>query len=523
MFAFGSTHSPVAQNYPTYKATVFDTSTTGYYFTCPIRVGPNPTGIRPTHTILDENGHLVYYRKFPPNVNSGDFRLNPNGLISYTVQAQFFFMDSTFTVVGSAVCQNGISQDGHDARLLPNGHYLMMGFENIPMDLSSYHLFNQNGSPGSSNAMVKSGVIQELDAAKNVVFEWHAADHYEFGDVDETWLNSPVNVDWTHFNAVELDTDGNLLISVRHFNEITKVNRLDGSVMWRLGGKKNQFNFLNDPDKFFAQHDCRRISNGNITLFDNGTDEPPFHPAGAKEYELDESALTARLVWNYVESENSYSRALGNAQRHDNGNTLLNYGMITNANLVFNVVDSAGNKVFELSFDDTLTAYRSYHYAALPWQLNRPKISCYQSGSNFFLDAGSGHNSYLWSTGATTQTIPVAAADTFFVYVPKGQGLISSEFFVLSNPANPCGTSPTEEPGDVVPLSVTPNPAMDRVTIMLPQEETGVLELFDLVGKRVMALRVTIPSHELDMDISSLPKGLFLLRFNGRCGKIVKE
>ncbi len=519
-FAIFCTAQLAAQNYPPFQAKIFDTTNAGYYFTCPIKVGPNPTGIRATHTILDHNGHLVYYRRFPANVNSGDFRLQPNGLISFSVQGRFFFMDSTFTVVDSAFCQNGIFQDGHDVQLLPNGHYLLMGFENVPMDLSAYPFFN--GNPGSPNASVKSGVIQELDADKNVVFEWHCADHYDFADVDPNTLNNPVNVDWTHLNAVEQDADGNLLISVRHFHEITKINRLDGSIMWRLGGKKNQFNFLNDADMFLAQHDCRRIANGNLTLFDNGGNSLPFHPAAGKEYRLDESAMTAELVWSYVENGNSYSRAMGSTQRLANGNTLINYGIFPDANIVFNVVDTAGNKVFELGFDDTLTAYRSYHYASLPWQLKRPKISCYESNGNFFLDAGSGHGSYLWSSGETSQTIQVTAADTFFVYVPRGPGFISSELFVVGNPNNPCETTSAGEMAVLKTFSVFPNPATGYVTVRLPEAETGVLELTDMAGRKMMSMRVAAPAHELNLDVSGLPPGVYLVRLNGYCGKVVR-
>ena len=36
------------------------------------------------------------------------------------------------------------------------------------------------------------------------------------------------------------------------------------------------------------------------------------------------------------------------------------------------------------------------------------------------LDAGSGHTNYLWSTGATTQTIDVTTAGTYSVTVGNG-------------------------------------------------------------------------------------------------------
>ncbi len=63
---------------------------------------------------------------------------------------------------------------------------------------------------------------------------------------------------------------GIILLSFRHLNEVTKIDSSSGEIIWRLGGKQNQFTFLGDTMPFSAQHDARRIANGNLTLFDNG-------------------------------------------------------------------------------------------------------------------------------------------------------------------------------------------------------------------------------------------------------------
>ena len=89
-------------------------------------------------------------------------------------------MDSTFTIVDSVRIKNGFIQDGHDMQILPNGHFLLLGWENITMDLSSYAIFNNNGTVGSANATVRCGIVQEQDANKNVVFEWHSKDYFNF-------------------------------------------------------------------------------------------------------------------------------------------------------------------------------------------------------------------------------------------------------------------------------------------------------------------------------------------------------
>ena len=44
-----------------------------------------------------------------------------------------------------------------------------------------------------------------------------------------------------HGNAIDLDVDRNVIVSFRSLEEITKINVVTGAVMWRMGGRANQF------------------------------------------------------------------------------------------------------------------------------------------------------------------------------------------------------------------------------------------------------------------------------------------
>lgn len=519
-------NSASGQDYPPFNATVYDTSSSGYYFLVPWKIGLNPNGINSTQMILDKNGRVVYYKVFPGNMNPGSFTLQPNGLMSYSYQGNFYFMDSSFTILDSVYCKNGITTDGHDMVVLPNGHFLILGTKSIQMNLSMYYMFNNNGTPGSSNATLKYNVIQELDANKNVVFEWHAKDYFAFDDVDEAFLKGPAIVDWTHCNALELDTDGNILLSTRHFNEITKISRTDSSIIWRLGGKKNQFNFLNDPQMFKGQHDIRRIANGNITLFDNGNGPAgnPFHPATAKEYLLDEILLTADLTWSYIENPLSYSPAMGNTQRLPNGNTLVNFGLFNNSAVMFSSVKNNGQKVFDITFNDTLLSYRSFNYPVLPWSLNRPAITCYQSGSQYYLDAGSGYAGYKWSNGATTQSITVTSTGTFNVFVPTGTGgFLSSDYYEVTSLTNPCNLSAVSSLTDI-PFSIYPNPVSGALHFTLSKEilHPVTVEIFNVLGLRVFSSALNLNQSHAVIPVSELQPGIYFLSINGLRKKFIK-
>jgi hypothetical protein len=521
------TQSAFAQSIPQYNIVRGDMSgSTGYYFLNAFSVSNVSYGYR--NIIMDKNGEIVYIKTSAP---AGiDFKVHPNKKISYVhavignpAELKFIIMDSTFFVKDTIQCKNGALTDAHELLILPNGHYLLFGFVNRVMNLSSYYWFNGNGSPGSSTANVKCGIIQELDENKNLVFSWNSADHYLFGDVQQEWLFSPTNVDWTHFNAIEVDTDGNLLISVRHFSEITKINRQTGAIMWRFGGKRNQFAFSNDPfSGFYGQHDIRRIPGGNITLFDNGRAGNPVHPARGLEYNINEVNLTTNLVWSDSYSPNSISNFMGSTRRLSTGSSVIGWGSLNNSNSVFTVVKPNGENVMDVRSSDDLISYRVINFPSLPWQINRPVITCRDSAGSYYLDAPSGHASYLWSTGATGRSVQLTAADTYYVYVPYGQGgYVSSERVIITNLANPCqqfigiGNISENVPQNFILEQNYPNPfnPVTKIKFAVPSGNSrSVLKIFDAVGREIETIaggELKPGSYEAEWNASVYPSGIY--------------
>src|SRR5262249_1557432 len=143
-------------------------------------------------------------------------------------------------------------------------------------------------------------------------------------------------VDYVHTNSIEIDTDGNIIASHRHLDQVTKIDLSTGDFIWRLGGVNNEFTFINDSDRFSYQHDCRRLPDGNLTLYDDGNFHVPSK-SFAKEYQLDEANMTATLVWSYshpnVNGIIAYYDATGSVQRLSNGNTFIGWGRRTNSTL----------------------------------------------------------------------------------------------------------------------------------------------------------------------------------------------
>src|SRR5262249_46297832 len=125
---------------------------------------------------------------------------------------------------------------------------------------------------------------------------------------------------------------------------------------------------------FSHQHDVRRIQNGDITVFDNGNLRIP--PASyAEEYFLDEENKTATLVWSYkhpqVNNEDVFTLAAGNVQRLENGNTLINYAIVSEFQSFPSATEVTpnGEIVWEIKFLNTesqVYSYRLYKYLWSP-------------------------------------------------------------------------------------------------------------------------------------------------------------
>lgn len=328
----------------------------GYLFLANFQFVPCPADAH--LLILDNRAEPVFYRRMPDCSRALDFKRQPNGQLTYfsSTTQRFHAMDNTYTEVDTFAAGHGYPTDVHELQILPNNHALLMVYDRQVIDNSAAII--PNGNP---TATVIGLIIQELDAAKDVVFEWRSWDHFLITDTVDTYLNREP-VDYVHGNAIEATMDGNLLISSRHMNEITKIDRQTGAIIWRLGGKNNQFTFVNDDRGFSHQHDIRELPNGNLTLYDNGNLHDPIY-SRALEYKLDETNMTVTLVREHRHTPDAYGNAMGNNQRLANGNVLVGWG--SSGNPAISEFRPNGSTAFELELPSGDFNYRAFRF---PWQ-----------------------------------------------------------------------------------------------------------------------------------------------------------
>lgn len=358
------------------KVLVNDTPEPGYLLLAPnCRVSPRPYGS--FLGVYNVNGGVLRTGRvtnFP-----FEYKVFPDGRLGYSelvvfagasVPAGVYIVDTLLAPQEFVSQSRGYLTTQHDFHMLPNGNMVVLGAEDVTIDMSA---IVPGGHPAAN---VVNAVIQEIDRDGRVVVQWKALDHLPITDSYED-LAAPA-IRFCHNNSLWIDDDGNWIISMRHMSQVIKVNRSTGEVMWKLGGKSNQFTFIGDhpelaPTFFSYQHDARRLPNGNVSIFDNGTQHTPQYSRGV-EYRLDEQAKTATMVWEYRHVPDYYVSIQGGLQTLPNGNRVLGWGSAANDGAPgITEVDSTGRVVFEAAYPKQMFVYRATKYPV--WPTGRPSAT----------------------------------------------------------------------------------------------------------------------------------------------------
>lgn len=330
------------------------------YHNYEITINQNPFGSNLfIHTMGDQPRYIaIIDSQLSPSwfINSGefglDFKVNQNYLTFFNKSNQnWIVLNDKMKEVDTLNCVNGYKADYHDIQLLQNGGYILQAYDSISVNMSEIV------SGGNPNAIVIYLIIQEFDQNKNLIFEWNAWDHLNIADYTNLDLTR-LRLTWMHGNSIEVDQDFHLLVSNRRSSEILKIDRNTGDVLWYLGGPNNDFTINNDSfNGFNKQHDVRRLSNGNILLFDNGNEhQPPI--SRVVEYSVNEINKSINLVWEFYHPEQLLGLAMGSAQRLPNQNTLINWGIVNNNGAIITEVDYDKNIVLEIRYPLGVRCYK---------------------------------------------------------------------------------------------------------------------------------------------------------------------
>lgn len=321
----------------------------GYIFIAP-KEGQTAEGPE----IVDDHGRPVW---FHPGAASTDFRVQSylgKPVLTWCERGVGYIVDTSYKVVATVHAGNGLDLDGHEFALTPQGTALVTIAHGVPYDLSSVG--------GPKDGVVVDSIVQEIDVATGrVLFEWHSLDHVPLGESYLPVNADPDSYDYFHINAVNLDSDGNLLISGRHTWTVYKVDRKTGRILWRLGGKRSDFT-LGPGVRFAWQHNPLPAGADTIRLFDNENNGEPGGRVMAQSrvvwIHLDTASMTATLVKAMAHPAALSVPAQGNAQALDNGDTFVGWGQLGRVS----EFDPQGKLLFDATLPGGNDTYRGYRF-----------------------------------------------------------------------------------------------------------------------------------------------------------------
>jgi Arylsulfotransferase (ASST) len=345
----------------------------GYVFLA-VKRGPGQDGPQ----IVDDRGHVVWYRPAPPHTAVTGFRVQRyrgqpvltwwQGRTRYGHgMGEYVILDRHYREIARVRAGNGYMGDHHEFQLTPRGTAYMSVYAPRRADLRSVG--------GRRDGTIFESIVQEVDVASGrVVWEWHSADHLPVSE-GVTPPKETKPHDYFHVNAVDEDRPGRLLISARNMHAIYEIDKRNGRVLWRLGGRRSDFR-MGPGARFHFQHDAEWRSPNTISLFDNEATPATAEQSRGLVLRLDMRARTARVVRQYTHPDKLLSIAEGNMQTLPNGNVFIGWGPERHVS----ELSHDGRLLFDLVVPPRADSYQAFRF---PWHgepLDRPAIAARRGG-----------------------------------------------------------------------------------------------------------------------------------------------
>ena len=335
----------------------------GYIFVAPKK---DPGGTAPSQDaplIIDGSGEPVWFQPLRDSkADAFDFKVQEykgEAVLTWWVghhggygQGEYVIADHAYNEITRVRAGNGYEGDHHEFLITSEDTAFFTVYSEAPMDLSPFG--------GPVDAMVVDGIAQEVDIETGeVLFEWHSLDHV---GVEESYYRPAPDLkrafDYFHINTIDPYPDGYLTISARRTSTVYKIDRTTGEVVWRLGGKKSDFDMGEGTQTAF-QHDARRHPDKNMTIFDNGTAQD--EQSRGIVVEVDEEAMQATLVREYTHPDKILAVTQGNVQVLPNGNVFVGWGSEPR----LSEFSHEGELIFDAAFPAAVDSYRAFRF---PWK-----------------------------------------------------------------------------------------------------------------------------------------------------------
>ena len=334
--------------------------------------GPGQAGLM----VLQPDGKLRWFLPTPkPPFDLQYQQLNGKPVLTWwegtvttgTGVGEGVIADLNFNEVARIGEVDGLWPDLHELVLTEQGTALMTAYHPVAADLSNVG--------GPKKGYLLGAVAMEVDiATKKLLHRWDSVDHVS---VEETYQKLPKGqgtekapFDYFHINSVSLSPDGELLISGRDTWTLYKVGRASGKVLWRMNGKKSDFE-MGAGSMFYWQHTSRYNGPTKITLFDDGASPAEEVQSRAIILSVDESKMKVTLEKSFVHPARLLAPNQGSIQVLEDGGALVGWG----AQPYFSRFSADGELVLDARFPTNVESYRAFSARFDTQPTDRPAVA----------------------------------------------------------------------------------------------------------------------------------------------------
>ena len=419
----------------------------------------------------------------------------------------------------------------HDAKLMPNGNIIYIGWERISPEKQLEYGRRQSDI---SIPYLWGEFVQEVKPIENsdyeVVWEWHLQDHFvqdatasastfgivknEIGKVDINYLGPGAwdDDDWWHCNALDYNQElDHILVNSRNNNELwiidhsTTTQEAQGSnggssgkggeLLFRWGNPQAYDSGNSSNLRMYGSHGHYWIPEGlpnagKIMYFNNGDDRPQGYYSTVEmlqpvfengQYAFDGNKrffpLEPEVVYKAPNPFDFKSTYLSNAQQLTNGHVFINEG--------------GNGRLFEIDNNDKIV-----------WQYTNPVNYNGPNVQGNFMFGNSIFRAYKYPPDYPAF---------------EGRDLSPGDLIEGDSEFNKCTGVDTKDIKSIEGLSIKYDLNSSILTIDNEMGENLSLQIFSIDGKNVLNRKVSAIKSEENLD--HLTQGIFVIVISSSNGK----
>ena len=287
--------------------------------------------------LIDDQAEIIWHHLYDTTTVRA-FNFSPDGtIISLVDSSTIEMMDMLNLQIQSFDTKIiGIEKLHHDIIEDNGGKIVGLGYSSTFQNLVK--------SGGHVNDTITGDRILVFSPQEGVTWEWDILDHInplEFNDINI------LKSDLAHANSISFDSDSNFLVSFRNLNQVWKIDRETGKVMWKLG-ENGDFDLEDTNLNFIHQHDVHKNRFGDLMMFDNGFRDRNYSRILSLRYFSGDN--TWRPVLNIKLDENHTTFRMGSARFINDSQILVS---VPKRHMQLSVMDTEGNIVWNAVMDKT--------------------------------------------------------------------------------------------------------------------------------------------------------------------------